>query len=280
MKKKNLVSLFVAGIFLTLGISGILMYFAFRDPGVKTTHVIFGLLFITIAIFHILNNWSSLVGYTIPRSNRKIQKEFWPVLGIVGIVLIGTALNFEPLAELAHFGEELGRGEGPGGKRLVFEEITTNEQVNGMPLDVLLQEKPGEGLPNVAIWIEDTIGVFMQNIFVPAKEIELYEKGEDVRHIIEEGEYGLVDINPEHLALWNSRTDAKASNYAQATPIDNFILHTRTIVSPPFTMVLEINRNNKSEMYRALVDPAQSEAFRFKGKTNDLLANGLVILPK
>lgn len=278
MKKKNLISLFVAGIFLTLGISGLLMYFAFRDPGVKTTHILFGLLFITIAIFHIINNWSSLVGYTKPRSERKIQKEFWVAGGIVGLIVLGTALNFEPLAELAHFGEELGRGERARVKRLVFEEITTNELVNGMALDILLQKSPAAALPVVAIWVEDTTGDFRQNLFVPAKQIKLLEEGEDVRHILEEGEFEYENLNPATLATWSAKSNAKASTYPQATPTEHFLLHTHTSVTSPFSVLLEINNAGKSEVYRALIDTEKGEAFKFTGVDGTLLASGLVMV--
>lgn len=276
MKKKNLISLFVAGIFLTLGISGILMYFAIREPGVKTTHILFGLLFIGIAAFHIINNWSSLVGYTKQRSNGKIQREFLLSAGIVGLIVIGTALNLEPLAELAHFGEELGRGERKRVQRLTFEEITTNEQTNGLALDILLQKQPTTMLPNVAVWVEDTTGEFMQNLFVPAKEIKLLESGEDVRRILAEGEYEYVDLRPETLSTWSAKTEARASNYEQATPTEHFYLHTKASVSPPFQILVEIHDADKSEVYRAIVDPAHGEVFKLKSVDNTLLANGLI----
>lgn len=277
MKKKNLISLFVAGIFLTLGISGLLMYFAFRDPGVKTTHILFGLLFIGIAVFHIINNWSSLVGYTKQRSSGKIQKEFLVSAGVVGLVSLGTALNFEPLAELAHFGEEIGRGERKSLPHLTFEEITTNAQVNGTALDIFLQKSPDVVLPNIAIWVEDTTGTFVENLFVPAQEIKLLEAGEDVRHILEEGEFENEKLDPKHLVTWNTKATTKNSTYDQATPTENFILHTHTTATEPFQIYVEINNGGKNEVYHALVNAKQGEIFKLKSEQGtSLLVNELV----
>ena len=64
MKSKNLVSLFVAAIFLVLATTGLLIYFGQGSHIVDHTHAWFGMLFVTAAIFHIVNNWSSLEGYS------------------------------------------------------------------------------------------------------------------------------------------------------------------------------------------------------------------------
>ena len=54
MKKKNLISLSVAFAFLALSITGILLYVKQKAHAVEMTHTIFGLIFVSFAIFHII----------------------------------------------------------------------------------------------------------------------------------------------------------------------------------------------------------------------------------
>jgi len=60
MKKKNIISLSVAFAFLALSITGILLYVKQKAHAVEMTHTIFGLIFVSFAVFHIVNNWSSI----------------------------------------------------------------------------------------------------------------------------------------------------------------------------------------------------------------------------
>lgn len=110
MKNRNLVSLSVTFGFLSIGITGILMYFGARG-GITTIHVIFGLIFVVVAIFHVVNNWNSLKIYTRDKKIGGIRKEFILVSVVLLLVLIGSAVNLGPFSAVAHAGEEFGREE-------------------------------------------------------------------------------------------------------------------------------------------------------------------------
>ena len=60
MKNKNLVSLTIAIAFFLLATTGILLYVKQKAHFIEMTHTIFGLVFISYAIFHIFNNWDSI----------------------------------------------------------------------------------------------------------------------------------------------------------------------------------------------------------------------------
>jgi hypothetical protein len=115
MKSKNLVSLFVAAIFLVLAITGLLIYFGQGSHIVDHTHAWFGILFFVAAVFHIVNNWPSLVGYTKNRRTGAIQKEF--VLPAIVAVVFAAGIGFDvPVFDkLANAGKNLFRGDKPRG---------------------------------------------------------------------------------------------------------------------------------------------------------------------
>ncbi|MBD2755577.1 DUF4405 domain-containing protein [Spirosoma validum] len=113
MKSKNLVSLFVAVIFLVLAVTGLLIYFGQGSHIVDHTHAWFGILFVTAAIFHIVNNWSSLKGYTKNRRTGGIQKEFVAPAIVAIVFAAGIGFDVPVFDKLANAGKNLMRGDKP-----------------------------------------------------------------------------------------------------------------------------------------------------------------------
>lgn len=52
-----------AGIFLIIGISGLMLFFHVSDALVKSLHEYLGVAFVVVALFHVLYNWSSMKNY-------------------------------------------------------------------------------------------------------------------------------------------------------------------------------------------------------------------------
>ena len=113
MKSKNLVSLFVAAIFFVLAITGLLIYFGQGSHIVDHTHAWFGILFVTAAVFHIVNNWSSLKGYTKNRRTGGIQKEFIIPTVVAAVFAAGIGFDIPVFDKLANAGKNLMRGDKP-----------------------------------------------------------------------------------------------------------------------------------------------------------------------
>ena len=277
MKNKNVISLTIAFAILALGTSGLLLYFGLKPQAVTAIHVLFGLLFIGFIIFHIRNNWSSLKVYTRERKSTVIQKEFYVALTGVLVLLAGAALNLPPFGELVHAGENLTRGDKKGSQeKTMFAVISTNKEVKGIRLNLILQKKQQVVLPVMAIWIEDTAHRFVQNLFIPAK-LMIPEAGEtDIPHAIQEGEFSLEKINTGIFTQWQSRTKDSSSNYPDATPIDNFILNTNTIAINKFNVLVEIKNNEKAELYEAQVDASKADVFLLKSKDSLFLERAIV----
>ena len=63
MKKRNLISLLIAFSFLVLGVTGLIIFFSPASKFVDTLHACMGIVFVVVALFHIINNFKSLKGY-------------------------------------------------------------------------------------------------------------------------------------------------------------------------------------------------------------------------
>ena len=113
MKSKNLVSLSVALVFLVLSVTGLLIYFAQGSHAVEHIHAWFGILFVAAAVFHIVNNWSSIMGYSKDRRTGGIRREF-VLPAVIAIVFAGgIAADLPVFGKLANAGKTLVRGNKP-----------------------------------------------------------------------------------------------------------------------------------------------------------------------
>ncbi len=143
MKRKNFISLMMAWTFLSISVSGLLMYFDLKPNPVKGIHVLFGLILIGFGIFHLLNNWGSLRSYMKEKNTGSIRKELVYGSLIAGAVLLGAGFGIPPFPQIQRFGEEIARegGEGRGkfGGRVMFETVTTNEKNGESAVSVIVQ---------------------------------------------------------------------------------------------------------------------------------------------
>ncbi len=283
MKNRNLISLAVAFGFLSIGITGILMYFGL-EGGVTTVHVIFGLLFVAFSIFHVINNWNSIKLYTLDKQKGSIRKEFILVNVILLAVLIAAAVNLQPFTAIAHAGEEGGRREeGKEGGRehgffrnASFEEVVTNEDVQGTSLSLIIQKSNNIVAPSIAIWVVDTTGRFAGNLFVPSKVAKFKtDRGEEKRERFE-GRMETEDFKPELLMEWYAASGGSASNYDGITPVENFFLNTKTTSSGKFSVLMEVTYNGTKELYRADVDMTEGKIFRLESQDNKMLTRAIL----
>ncbi len=111
MKSKNLVSLSVALVFVVLSVTGLLIYFAQGSHTVDHIHAWFGILFVGAAVFHVVNNWTSITGYTKNRRTGGIRREFVLPALLVVVFAGGIAADLPVFSKLANAGKVLVRGE-------------------------------------------------------------------------------------------------------------------------------------------------------------------------
>ena len=272
MKRKNIISLSIAFAFLSLSITGILLYIKQKAHAVEITHTIFGLIFVGFAIFHILNNWGSITGYSKARGTGKYQKEFLVALGVFGVVLVGGVTEFlEPVAEAGRY---LAPKRPPRPEQLQFIEVKTNETASGRDIRILIEKNTDTEIPQMAIWTENAEHAFLENIFVPAKALKMPESEEEAR----EGHFEKVAFSPVSLAQWSSKAGNKTESLAEETPRDNFVLHSKTTAIGDFYVMAEINANGKTELYQGQVNVANGGFLKLKSTSNTLLKSIIVEL--
>jgi hypothetical protein len=273
MKRKNFVSLMMSFAFLSISVTGLLIYFDFKPGPVKGIHVLFGLMLIGFAIFHIMNNWGSLKLYMKDKGSGTVRKELVIGSALAGLVLLGAGFSIPPFPQIQKFGEELGRGgeKGRGQGRIMFETITTNEKEGGHALSLIIQKKKDITLPAMVIWTEDSAHRFLQNIFVPEKTASLPSGETDIREALEEGEVKFDALNGTLFPAWNAVASDKKSNHPGTTPFDNFILESRTGSSAPVYINLEATAGGKHARYQARVEPVAGKATVLAGTGEPLL---------
>lgn len=270
MKRKNIISLSIAFAFLSLSITGILLYVKQKAHAVEITHTVFGLIFVGFAIFHIVNNWSSITGYSKERKSGKFQKEFIIAGLIFGIVLLGTASEFlEPVAEAGKF---LAPKRPKRPEMLSFEEVKTNQDSKGTNLRVLVEKNKETELPIVAIWVEDANHKFMENLYVPAKQAKMPKSEEEAR----EGHFDMSDFKPESLSKWQAIATSKTPLSEKETPHENFVVNSKTSAKGTFYVIMEVKSKDKSEVYEAKVDTTTGRLSKLQSKSNSLIKSGLI----
>lgn len=276
MTKKNLISLSVAFSFLALSVTGILIYLKQSPEPIKITHTIFGLVFVGFAIFHILNNWSSIVAYSKARQTGKFQKEFWAAGGIFMLLLIGGLTGvLEPVAEAGRF---FAGNRPPRVEKLSFDQISTNKDVKGTNLSLMIQKNKGVDFPVIAVWVEDSAHQIVENLFVPAQIAVIGNSEEAKREAKFKGEFERKPFSADILPTFKTKATAAKTNFEKVTPMENFILDTHTTANGVFTVYLEVRNNDKTELYEAAIDASKGDIFKLKSKDNTLISKGLVEL--
>ncbi len=257
MKTKNLISLTIAFCFIIMSISGLLMYFGQKEwHGIETLHILFGVTFLGFAFFHILNNWSSISGYSKSRKEGSWQKEFWVAAGIFVFFLIGGSLEIEPFMSMAHGGKRLFRPKREKVEQLAFEKIKTNQETVGRSLSLLIENTEHLNQPEMAIWVEDSAHHFVETLFLPSQSV-IAEEGanEPIGKMIAEGEVEFVPFKTETLPAFDKISKNKTGNYPKFSPLSNMALSTKTKLAGAGFLKLEIKDGEKVEVYEGKINP-------------------------
>jgi len=255
MNKKKLVSLGIAAAFLALGTTGLLLYLVAHNKPTKVIHTTFGLFFVAVAIFHIINNWGSLVSYLKGRGGLGLAKEFVIVAVLATVSVVGAGLLLPPFEQIEEFGEGLRKGKKQSVKKMSYQILETNKESGGRSLNLQLDKDKSALLPVIAVWTTDTTGRFIDNIFAPSKMTVVFagEEGHE-EHAIREGEIEDKDLSTEVVPTWQST--GSASNVAEATPNDPVMIRSFTKATGNFTVNVEISSMGITELYQAKINSA------------------------
>ncbi len=159
---KKVISLSVAFAFLTISITGVLLYLKQKSHAIEITHVVFGLLFITMAAFHIYNNWASLKNYSKPRNETKFSKEIIYIFITFAVILtLSLTSILEPIAE---FGRIFGKGEKEK-HGISFSEKKSNEDKLGKEIVLIVQKNEKAMFSDINIDVVDAKNNVIETLY-------------------------------------------------------------------------------------------------------------------
>ena len=269
IKVKNLISISIAGAFLVISVTGVLMYFFKHEDLTSSLHTLFGIVFVVYAIFHISNNWKSLKAYSVQKKaetgKRPVKAEMVLGITVLALVFSGIYYGLPPFSTVYNWGNDFRTGQQRSEQDLIsYIRVKMNEKGEGEPLQIDLRKGPYFEYPTYAFWIEDTAGNYIQTLYVTGKlaKNNFYTRvatvnGEDV--FIDEPETAHTRERPEALPVWAHQYGALSDKgnavpdgeqevpdgFSGATMFDNFLLKARPekILPEKFVVKFEINHS-------------------------------------
>lgn len=248
---RKITSVSIALCFFVMLTTGILSYYQDYSRVLATVHTVFGILF-SIGVFcHLVNNFKPL-------------KSYWKgsllfiILAIFLFFLAGTFFQKEPFVSFMDLGAKLKATSANGLNHAQFEvlEMNTHKDIQ-LSVDLLRAEHYWH--PQMAIWVEDSLGNFIETLFISKATAQgLFFGGRSKDNFKEfdeqktgSGDYRRVDALP----VWSHRrgiryddglfvppsNDPMPDAITGATFIDNFKLLTSIDQMDKFQLYLEIN---------------------------------------
>ncbi len=257
-RARAIVSVFMLLGFATLLVTGLLSYGLRYSPTLSAIHTLFGLTFIAFGVFHLSNNLRPIGLYL-----KQLIVRRWFILGLcmVPITMLGVVLGVPPFKTIIDFGYAL--KELRPIDRQATHVLSTRYNVQGRPLTVEVKagaSYAGLGpevfgiklttVPQMAIWIEDVNGQYLETLYVT-------KKGATGSYINELFSNEVIR-RPEALPHWSyqrgvttsdglmvpSSDEPLADALTGATPLHSYELNTRVVSDASKIVVkLEVNRS-------------------------------------
>ena len=252
MNFRSLVSLCLFLSFAILLYTGVINFLSEYDRKIATIHTIMGLVFSSAVLFHILNNYKPLSRYISSRN-------LFVIVLVMLIIFSGAYFQVRPIKNMMDWGAKSKATLGNKTQSTEYEIYKMNMD-NDIQLSIDLKRGEHFWHPQVAIWVEDTLGNYLQTLFVTkatARGIFFGGRTKDNFKAFDEkkarvkNDYRRVDALP----VWShkrgiqyedglyvpSRETPLPDAITGATPIDNFIFNTSTSENEPFIVKLEMN---------------------------------------
>lgn len=172
--RRAFVSLSIFIFFIVILVTSVLMFFKPHTPLVALVHTGIGFLLLTIAIWHLKNNFSSLKAYFKLRQS-KSGAAFGlalPIAVLCGATMIGLAITQSaPFLTLYEWGNKVRAGE-KSEEKIQFSYVRVNNTkvgAQGNKLVIDLRKGPYFRWPQYALWLETMEGEFIQPLYITEK---------------------------------------------------------------------------------------------------------------
>ncbi len=163
--------------FLTILVTGLMSYALRYNSWLSSVHTVFGLLFVVYGILHLKNNLRPLISYLKPTGSRKA---LWFSLVLIPVTVVSLSLGLPPfqwLIDASYALKELKPIErqtstvlytqmGRAGRKLSID-VKAGPHYSGPGAKVLGVTLTG--IPQMAIWVEDTEGNYLETLYVTKK---------------------------------------------------------------------------------------------------------------
>ena len=251
MTFRKIISLSIGISFIVVLITGMLSFFRDYSRIVATLHTAFGVLFSVGIIFHIRNNFGSIKRY--------IKGKLIALIVLIGMLLfLGAFYQTTPFIQLMNFGAKQKANVQKELNQTTYEIIEMN-MTNNIQLTIDLLRDTHYWHPQMAVWIEDHEGNYVETLFVSnatARGLFFGDRSKENFKILDSNKntsrnYRRVNALP----VWShkrnviyedgltvpSRTSPLPDAITGATLVDNFKLKTSIRSLTRFNLKIEIN---------------------------------------
>ena len=158
MTFRKIISLSIAGSFSILLVTGVLSYFLDYHRIIATLHTVFGCLFTLGVLFHLKNNFRPFLSY----NKGKLK---YIILSAIIVFFAGAYFQAAPFSYLMDFGAQQKATAQKELNLSTYEiiEMNANKDIQ-LTIDLLRSEHYWH--PQMAVWVEDTLGNYIESLFV------------------------------------------------------------------------------------------------------------------
>ena len=271
MKYRKVVSLSIALSFLVLSVTGFLSYFYDYSRELATIHTVFGLLLTVGILCHLSNNWRPLRSYSEGK-----------VFSLISVIILGllTSAYFEvrPIQEFMDFGARWKASNEKSISHMDYDYVSMNL---GRDIELTIDLLRGEHYwhPQMAVWIEDSLGNYVESVYVSKATAQgLFFGGRNKENFKEfdQSQQSSTDYRRVNaLPVWShkrgklyddgwvvpTREEPLPDAITGATFVDNFVLKSSVDFMNQFVMKVEINVAFDDNEYFSEYDFPEDEIF-------------------
>ncbi len=258
MKSRAFVSLFITFIFIGMAVTGVMSYMQKYNELLSAFHVVFSLCFVLLALFHFKNNLKPLKAYTTRKDTRLLLPL---LLAVVAVIALGVIFSLPPFRQIVELGKTL-RKQNEIEKKTEYV-ITTKSEVAGRSITIDFKAGPQyrtetilpggkviTSIPQVAVWLEDAEGNYLETLYISGKSAT--------------GNYsGGKSRRPGALPVWSHARGIKSADglfmpdqgtavvdgVSGATPLTSFSVHSKYPEQAGLRVRIEVNKSFDANDY-------------------------------
>ncbi len=271
MTFRKIISLSIGVSFVILLITGILSYFQVYSRSTATLHTVFGILFSSGILFHLKNNFRSIKIYA--------KGKLLLIITLIGsLFFLGSFYQATPFNELMDFGAKQKATTVKELNQSTYEIVEMNTS-NAIQLTIDLLRSEHYWHPQMAVWIEDEQGNYVETLFVSkatARGLFFGGRSKDNFKTFDENKDASGDFRRVNaLPVWSHKRNVKYADgmlvppsnnplpdaITGATIIDNFKLKASSKSLSKFKLKIEINVAFDDNEYYSEYDFPDDETF-------------------